>query len=126
MQLIVFHKLLTNNIRRWRKIENREVYEARAEVAKALSHPLRLQIIDILSEQDDSCVQDLTEKLPASQSSISKHLKILKQAGIIRRRKEGLKNFYSLQAPCVTGFFDCLDEVLKIDFQDKKEKLDMS
>ncbi len=108
------------------KIEKREIYEARAEVAKALSHPLRLQIVDILSEQEDNCVQDLTEILPASQSSISKHLKILKQAGIISRRKEGLKNFYSLRAPCVSGFFDCLDEVLEIDFRDKKEKLDMT
>ena len=108
------------------KIEHREIYEARAEIAKALSHPLRLQIVDILSEREDSCVQDLTEILPASQSSISKHLKILKQAGIVSRRKDGLKNFYSLRAPCVSGFFACLDEVLEKDFQDKKEKLDLS
>jgi len=109
-----------------RTIESGKLYEIRAEVAKSLSHPLRLKIIDLLSSEDELCVQDLTVRLEASQSNISKHLKILRQAGILSRESEGLKNYYSLRVPCVAGFFDCLDEILREEYMDKSDRLDLT
>ena len=109
-----------------RTIGSEELYEIRAEVAKSLSHPLRLKIIDLLSSEDELCVQDLTARLEASQSSISKHLKILRQSGIVGRESEGLKNYYSLRVPCVAGFFDCLDEILREEYLDRSDRLNLT
>ena len=106
-------------------IDNSELYEARAEVARAFSHPLRLKIIDLLAEEGEMCVCEFTDCLDASQSSISKHLKILRQAGILERKSQGLKNYYALRVPCTVNFFDCLDQVLQEDYKKKRDSLDL-
>ncbi len=106
-------------------IDNSELYEARAEVASAFSHPLRLKIIDLLAEEGEMCVYEFTDCLDASQSSISKHLKILRQAGILERKSQGLKNYYALRVPCTVNFFDCLDQVLQEDYKKKRDSLDL-
>lgn len=106
-------------------IDNSELYEARAEVASAFSHPLRLKIIDILAAEEEMCVGDFTDRLEASQSSVSKHLKILRQAGILERKSEGLKNYYKLRVPCTANFFECLDQVLQEDYKRRKDSLDL-
>jgi len=103
---------------------NKELYEARTQVAKALAHETRLEIIDLLREKDALCVCELTAALGVSQSSVSKHLGILKNAGIVDSRKEGLNVCYFLRTPCVTSFFNCLDRILEEDFKKRKEQLD--
>ncbi|MEL6441965.1 MAG: metalloregulator ArsR/SmtB family transcription factor [Cyanobacteria bacterium J06621_8] len=62
---------------------------------RALSDPLRLQIIEILRSQE-LCVCELCEKLKVNQSKLSFHLKTLKDAGLIRSRQEGRWMYYSL------------------------------
>lgn len=91
----------------------KELLEARSKVAKALAHPARLKLIDILNKEGDKCVRELTGTINLSQSSISKHLKILKSVGIVTSKKEGVKSNYSLRATCVVNFFSCMDEVLR-------------
>ena len=107
------------------KISTKELYEVRTKVAKALAHETRLEIIDILKEHQNRCVCELTEELKVSQSSVSKHLGILKNAGIVDSRKEGLNVSYYLRTPCVTNFFTCLDRILEEDFKKRKEQLDL-
>ena len=92
---------------KWETRLNRE----RALIFKALGHPLRLAIVDELNAKE-CCVQDLETALGAEQSNISRHLSLLKQAGIIDCRKEGLYVYYSLTIPCITGFFSCVNQVL--------------
>ncbi len=87
-------------------------FQARAQVFKALGHPTRLFITDQLSRQP-RCVCELTEMVGADMSTVSKHLAVLKNAGIVRDEKRGSQVFYSLQLPCVVGFFDCVETVLK-------------
>ncbi|MCX7018628.1 MAG: metalloregulator ArsR/SmtB family transcription factor [bacterium] len=87
-------------------------YEARAQIAKALAHSTRLFIIDELSRRD-ICVCDLTEMIGADISTVSKHLTILKSAGLVQGRKHGAQIFYRLRCPCVLGFFGCMESVLK-------------
>ena len=94
------------------KQSDRRRYEMRANVLKALAHPVRLQVVDALRE-GERCVCELVEVVQAERTSISKHLAILRQAGIVQDRKEGLKVFYSLACPCVTDFFACVEGVLK-------------
>lgn len=92
---------------KWDTRLNRE----RALIFKALGHPLRLAIMDELKIKE-CCVQDLETALGAEQSNISKHLALLKQAGIIDCRKEGLYVYYFLAIPCVGSFFSCVNQVL--------------
>jgi len=88
------------------------LFEARAAVIKAMAHATRLIIIDELSRKP-RCVQELTEKIGADTSTVSRHLSVLKVAGIINSQKMGLKVFYSLRVPCVMDFFQCVESVIK-------------
>ena len=73
--------------------DERELYKLKAQVAKALSHESRLMIIDALCEKD-MCVSELTKMVGVDQSTVSKHLSVLKQAGIILDRKESSNKVY--------------------------------
>lgn len=101
---------------KWDTRLNRE----RALVFKALGHPLRLAIMDELNKSE-CCVQDLETALGAEQSNISRHLALLKQAGIIDCRKEGLFVYYSLAIPCINSFFSCVNEVLTQKIENNQE-----
>ena len=87
-------------------------YEAKAKIMKAMSHPTRMFIIDELSKIE-RCVCELTEMIGDDVSTVSKHLSILKNAGIVLGDKRGTQVFYSLRVPCVVNFFYCVDTVLK-------------
>lgn len=94
-------------------------YEARARIAKALAHPSRLLILDALAEKE-ACVCELTELVGADQSTVSKHLAVLKQAGIIEDRKEGVMTFYRLKIKCLKGFWQCVESVLKQNLKEQE------
>jgi len=84
--------------------------EQRAEVLKALAHPSRLLMVDELSK-GERCVCELTELVGADISTVSKHLSVLKLAGIVDCDKRGLKVFYHLRCPCILDFFRCIEAV---------------
>ena len=92
--------------------KNHARFEARARIIKALAHPTRLFIVDVLLHQE-TCVCELTGMIGADMSTVSKHLTILKNAGIVRDKKIGSKVFYNLRMPCIVSFFDCIELVLK-------------
>lgn len=87
-------------------------YQARARIAKALAHPTRLLILDVL-QQREWCVCELTELIGADQSTVSKHLALLKQAGLVDDRKDGVMTFYRPRVTCLEGFWRCIESVLK-------------
>ncbi len=87
-------------------------YDARAKIIKALAHPSRLYIVDMLTE-GEKCVCELTEKIGADMSTVSKHLSILKGAGLVSDEKRGTQVYYTLSIPCVLTFFGCIEAVLK-------------
>lgn len=86
--------------------------EGRARILKALAHPSRIFIVDKLAEKP-YCVCELTEMIGADTSTVSKHLSILKSAGIISDRKEGTTVYYSLEAPCLLKFIGCVEAVIE-------------
>ncbi len=98
-------------------------YQARAEVARALAHPVRMQIIDILSTEGEKCVSDLTDLLQVGQSSVSKHLRVLRNAGIVRYEKEGLQVLYRIRTPCIADLFRCLDTIILEDLRNRQRHL---
>ena len=88
-------------------------YEARAKIIKAMAHPTRLFIVDQLSGDVEKCVCELTEMVGADMSTVSKHLAILKEAGIVQDEKRGSQVYYTLRVKCVLNFFNCVESVLK-------------
>jgi len=81
-------------------------FEAQARIIKALAHPTRLLIVDELSRRS-RCVCELTGMAGIDPSTMSKHLAVMKAAGIVRDEKKGLQVHYHLKTPCILRILDC-------------------
>lgn len=97
----------------------RRRFEARAEVLKAMAHPARLLMLDVLSRQE-LCVRDLTDLLELDQSTVSKHLALLRTVGLVALRKEGSTSYYRSTCCCLEGFMDCIEKVLEQNLADRQ------
>ena len=86
-------------------------YEARSEILKAMAHPTRLFILDVLKD-NSLCVQEINILINADVSTISKHLSVLKNAGLVSRVKKGLQVFYTLETPCLLTSLSCVEKVI--------------
>jgi ArsR family transcriptional regulator len=73
-------------------------YEARAKIIKAMAHPSRLFIIEELNKRE-RFVGDLTEMIGADASTVSKHLSVLKNAGLVSDEKRANSIYYTLRCP---------------------------
>ena len=98
-------------------------YEARARIMKAMAHPARLLIIDELSQAGERCVCELTEMIGSDMSTVSRHLAVLKGAGLIEDEKRGQMVFYRLRVKCVVRFFDCIESVMTCNARTQQELL---
>ena len=86
-------------------------FEARARIMKAMAHPSRLMMVDALSH-GEKCVCELTALVGHDMSTVSKHLRVLKEAGIVADEKRGKQAYYRLKVPCVLNFFHCMESVV--------------
>jgi ArsR family transcriptional regulator, arsenate/arsenite/antimonite-responsive transcriptional repressor len=77
---------------------NRKSAEALAELLKAVADPTRLQLISLIRDSDQctACVGDLTEAVGLSQPTVSHHLRVLVDAGILSKEKDGYWTWYTL------------------------------
>ncbi|MDI7260754.1 MAG: metalloregulator ArsR/SmtB family transcription factor [Thermodesulfobacteriota bacterium] len=89
-----------------------EEAEIRAKIIKAMSHPVRLMMIDFLKNGEHS-FSAIFGLFQLDKSTVSKHLLVLKEAGIVSSKKEGLDMIYKLEVPCVTDFFSCITAVIE-------------
>ncbi len=101
------------------KRKSKRHYDARAKIAKALAHPSRLLMLDALADRE-MCVCELTELVGADQSTVSKHLSLLKNAGIVADRKDGVMTYYRLKIDCLRGFWNCIESVLKQNLKEQQ------
>jgi len=92
--------------------------EARAQIFKALGHPTRLFMVEELA-RGEKCVCELTARVGADVSTVSRHLSVLKSAGVVRDEKRGLQVFYHLRIPCVLSLFGCIETVLETNAKDQ-------
>jgi ArsR family transcriptional regulator len=86
--------------------------DAKARIIKAMAHPTRLFIVETLAKHEH-CVCELTAMIGADVSTVSKHLSILREVGIIDDEKRGSLVYYHLKMPCVLSFFVCVEKVIK-------------
>lgn len=93
---------------------------ARARIMKALAHPSRIFIVERLRERAH-CVCELTAMIGADISTVSKHLGVLKNAGIVEDERRGAQIFYFLKCPCVVDFLSCAEAVLRAEARQRLE-----
>ena len=103
--------------------KKRAKYEARARIIKAMAHPTRLFLVDELARNGQRCVCELTEMVGADMSTVSRHLTILREAGIIEDERRGTQILYRLRVKCVLNFFDCVETVLERNAKERMELL---
>jgi ArsR family transcriptional regulator len=92
--------------------KQKAIIEAKENVLKALAHPTRLWMAEQL-EHGEKCVCELAEFIDADFSTISKHLSVLKQAGVVADEKRGKQVYYRLKVPCILKYMTCIEAVIK-------------
>jgi len=94
------------------QVINRNRLRAQARVMRALAHPARLLVVEELS-RGERCVCELTALVGSEMPTVSRHLGMLREAGIIESEKRGTQVFYRLRVRCVLDFFRCVEAVLQ-------------
>lgn len=92
------------------KKDLKTAYEAQAAVIKAMGHPTRLLILNSIKKKE-ACVCELRDLVGDDISTVSKHLLVLKNAGLVAARREGNWLYYRLTCPCVLDFAACLTKM---------------
>jgi len=92
--------------------KDKMLYEAKARILKALAHPTRLWMAEQLAH-GERFVCEFAHAVDVDFSTISKHLAVLKQAGIVEDNKRGKQVYYRLKTPCVLNFLSCMEAVIE-------------
>lgn len=95
---------------------------ALADFAKAMAHPARIAIIEVLLKKQSCICGEIVEELPLSQSTVSQHLKELKKVGLIQGEIEGVRTCYCLDLE-VFEQFNVLFQTLQSNIEAYKEKI---
>ncbi len=88
-----------------------KILELQCEICKALSHPARLAIVDLLGDRETPA-SDLIEALGISKTNVSKHMLLLTHAGIVEARREGRQVFYWLSDPQIRSACSIMKSIL--------------
>ncbi|MCD6234684.1 MAG: winged helix-turn-helix transcriptional regulator [Candidatus Marinimicrobia bacterium] len=97
--------------------DEKRLYEAKAKILKALAHPSRLYMAEKLLK-GEKCVCEFVREIGADISTISKHLSILKEAGIVKDEKRGKQVFYHLKTPCILQFTECALNIIESNLEE--------
>ena len=84
----------------------------RAAILKALAHPVRVMIVETLA-RGEKCVCDLKELVGDDISTVSRHLAVLREAGIVSTEKRGTSVYYRLELCCLDNFLTCTGELIR-------------
>ena len=93
--------------------KKQELYQKQADVVKGFAHALRIAILDFVKD-GEKCVCELQAEIGADISTVSKHLAVMKRAGLVADEKRGLQVYYTLLSPCVLNFFECVESVIDV------------
>jgi len=85
-------------------------YEEHAKIMRALAHPTRLFIVEELAHCERN-VSELTRMVGVEMATVSRHLSLLKSAGLLQDEKRGAQVFYRVRAHCVLKIFDCIKSI---------------
>jgi len=88
-------------------------YRDRADILKALAHPTRLIMIETMRDEGEICVGDLVQMVGCDQSTVSKHLLVLKAAGLVEHTKQGQRVLYRLALSNVATLLDDVENIME-------------
>ncbi|MBE0586297.1 MAG: winged helix-turn-helix transcriptional regulator [Desulfofustis sp.] len=100
------------------KQRDKTLLEAKATVLKALGHPTRLWLAEQLAD-GEQCVCQLAESIDADVSTVSKHLAVLRNAGVVSVEKRGKQVYYRIKVPCILHYLPCIEAVIRAQVQDQ-------
>jgi len=86
-------------------------YRKQARILRILANESRLAIVDLLREKERN-VSEIVDRLGLDQSTVSKHLAMLRNAGLVEDKRSGNRVVYALALPCVLEVCSCVDRVL--------------
>ena len=92
--------------------ERERMQQGKADILKAIAHPVRLSIVEMLGERE-RCACEIGDAFPCDRTTVSKHLAVLRSLGVIEDRKEGLRVLYRLRMTCLLPFLACLEQVVR-------------
>ncbi len=84
--------------------------ELAASKLRAMAHPMRIAIIDLLTENKKLTVTEIYERLSIEQASASHHLNILKNKGLLESKRDGKMILYSLKTNVLANVIDCINQ----------------
>jgi len=100
----------------------KELIGLRAEILKALGQPTRLKIIDFLRD-GERCVCEIFPAISEEQSNTSRHLNMMLAAGVLSRRKDGLKIYYAIKHPEILAVMDLVTGIVKVEIYGRHDLL---
>jgi len=86
--------------------------EQLAALAKALAHPVRVRILRMLAKRDARMCADIVDELPLAQSTVSEHLRILRSAGLVAAREDGVRTGYCIDSVALRRLKALLEQAL--------------
>jgi ArsR family transcriptional regulator len=102
-------KILGKTTKHFMNLESiRRSAQERSVIVKAMAHPTRLLVMEVLT-QGEKCVNDLTLLAGCDVTTLSKHLAVMRRAGLLQCEKRGVSVFYQIACPCFLEFFRCID-----------------
>jgi ArsR family transcriptional regulator len=93
-------------------VKGKQTYKQQARILRALANETRLMLIDRLSK-GECRVSELVRMAGVDQSTVSKHLAVLRSVGVVDDERRGNAVFYRLVTPCVMDFFACSSKVIR-------------
>ena len=100
------------------QVQNK-IFESQATILKALGQPTRLQILDLLKD-GERCVCEIFPAISQEQANVSKHLSIMKQAGLLECRKDGLRIIYRIKNPEILNLLAGVSRLLKAQVKEQQ------
>ncbi len=101
------------------------VFDARLEelagFARAMGHPARVAIVQILMREEELCCREIVGRLPLAQATVSQHLRVLEEAGLVERREVGVRCEYRLRVERLRSFCHAFQEALGTGVEDKRQ-----
>lgn len=91
----------------------KKIFELHSRVCKTLSHPKRLEIIELLRDDKERGVSEIAEKLGITKANVSQHLAVMRAQNIVETRREGITICYSLANPKIIIAYDALRKALE-------------
>src|SRR4030095_14484559 len=101
-----------NDMNKSKNNEFSQEFQEIARFAKAISHPARVAILETLAEKNSCICGEIVEVMPLSQSTVSQHLKELKDAGIIQGELQGPKSCYCINYTSLKKNFEALNKLI--------------